>query len=166
MKRKLSQKQLDALAYGRRGGYWKHTEATKKLFSEQKKKNNPMKGKFGKKHHNWSRIKIYCDNCGKAKEIAKCFLKIYKNHFCNMKCKREYDSNHRKTYPYYYYGKDWPKVREKILKRDDYKCKKCNSTQLLEVHHKHRWLDSRNNDENNLITLCRKCHSKTKKMCN
>jgi hypothetical protein len=153
----LTQKQLDALAYGRRGGYWKHTEKYKKLMSEKMKKDNPMSGKNLEKHHNWKRKKVNCDYCGK--EICKppCYLKS-KHHYCCMSCKRKWEAEHKKTYPYYYYGKDWLKIRDEVLKRDNFQCVNCGSRIRLEIHHKKRWLDSRDNNLENLITFCRKCH--------
>lgn len=59
--------------------------------------------------------------------------------------------------------------REEILKRDNYKCRFCGSTERLMVHHedgKGRKQHPRevtyiiNNNVNNLITLCSSCHSK------
>ena len=44
----------------------------------------------------------------------------------------------------------------KILERDNYTCKSCGRTKKLEVHH----IDgnNKNNDLNNMITLCMACH--------
>ena len=52
-------------------------------------------------------------------------------------------------------------LKKKILKRDDYKCQNCGNKKGLEVHH----IDSnkQNSVSENLITLCRSCHSKTKR---
>ncbi len=46
-------------------------------------------------------------------------------------------------------------IRFKVLERDEFKCQRCGYA-FLEVHH----IDGNreNNDLNNLITLCRKCH--------
>jgi len=38
------------------------------------------------------------------------------------------------------------------------KCERCNKTKALDVHHKDE--NPLNNDETNLITLCRSCHMK------
>ena len=43
-----------------------------------------------------------------------------------------------------------------ILKRDNHKCTRCESTENLHVHHK----DYDNQVYDNLITLCKKCHNK------
>ncbi len=62
------------------------------------------------------------------------------------------------------YGKDWRKIRTRILIRDDYKCKNCglhkSEVKFMDVHHIIPFLISFNNSENNLIALCRKCHAK------
>ena len=62
------------------------------------------------------------------------------------------------------YGKDWKKIRTRILIRDDYKCKNCGShkseVKFMDVHHIIPFLISFNNSENNLIVLCRRCHMK------
>ncbi len=46
-------------------------------------------------------------------------------------------------------------IKLKVLERDEFKCQRCGYA-FLEVHH----IDGNreNNDLNNLITLCRKCH--------
>ena len=51
----------------------------------------------------------------------------------------------------------WKEVKEKIHKRDDYKCRLCNSDEDLHVHHRsYEFLGNENLDD--LITLCRSCH--------
>ena len=54
-------------------------------------------------------------------------------------------------------------IRDEILKRDNYQCVDCGSTDQLAVHHKDgngRGKDNPNNDPSNLETLCRACHMK------
>ena len=56
------------------------------------------------------------------------------------------------------------KLRLKIRTRDEFKCQECFITQkefgkTLDVHHID--FNKRNNTVNNLITLCRNCHTKT-----
>lgn len=53
-------------------------------------------------------------------------------------------------------------LKEKIRKRDNYICQTCNKNgnkKQLDVHHID--YDKKNNDINNLISLCRNCHVKT-----
>lgn len=49
--------------------------------------------------------------------------------------------------------------KELILKRDEYKCRKCSSTDRLQIHHMNlcNWYDEDQLSEN-LITLCVYCH--------
>lgn len=64
----------------------------------------------------------------------------------------------------FYRPAKWEKMREYILIRDRYKCRRCGDTGVLEVHHKIHLTPENINDanitlnENNLITLCRDCH--------
>ncbi|UAT29480.1 HNH endonuclease [Bacillus badius] len=50
-------------------------------------------------------------------------------------------------------------LRPKILKRDNYKCVICESQENLEVHHKHAIYLGGKSTEENLITLCSRCHA-------
>lgn len=55
-------------------------------------------------------------------------------------------------------------LKERIRKRDNYRCQECSYTQdqlgyALSVHHID--YDKKNNEEKNLICLCRSCHSQT-----
>lgn len=57
------------------------------------------------------------------------------------------------------YGTGWRMVRNKVLKRNNYRCVVCGSRKDLDVHH----IDLRAavpnaENEQNLVTLCRKCH--------
>ena len=58
--------------------------------------------------------------------------------------------------------KEWIVRRGLILKRDKYKCTKCNSTKNLQVHHKAYSFDREpwEYTDNYLITLCKICHEK------
>lgn len=58
------------------------------------------------------------------------------------------------------YGKDWPKIRKKVLQRDGHMCKICGRHDHLHVHHIIPWKISRSNEDLNLVTLCNKCHPK------
>lgn len=57
--------------------------------------------------------------------------------------------------------KEYEKVRIQVLKRDKYKCKKCGSKTNVQVHHIKKWADypTLRREINNLICLCKKCHS-------
>jgi 5-methylcytosine-specific restriction endonuclease McrA len=47
----------------------------------------------------------------------------------------------------------------KVLERDGWRCQGCGAMQHLQVHHKHFRSQSGDDSENNLITLCERCHN-------
>lgn len=56
----------------------------------------------------------------------------------------------------------WFNKRKEILKLDEYMCRNCGNTNDLQVHHK-TYIDGLKAWEysnNDLITLCRKCHKR------
>jgi len=60
------------------------------------------------------------------------------------------------------YSVDWTKTLKKAIKeRDHYTCNLCNNQDDLVIHHID--YNKKNCNPNNLITLCRKCHSKIHK---
>lgn len=69
-------------------------------------------------------------------------------------------------YDYSEYGSKFDSsLKEQVRMRDKYKCRLCNCSQIengrqLDVHHID--YNKKNNNENNLIVLCRSCHAKTK----
>lgn len=51
-------------------------------------------------------------------------------------------------------------LKQKIRKRDNYRCQECNKSDYnLDIHHID--YNKKNNNLNNLISLCKSCHSKT-----
>lgn len=51
----------------------------------------------------------------------------------------------------------WGALRRKVLERDDYTCRHCGRMGArFEVHHQDG--DRHNNDLDNLVSLCRRCH--------
>ena len=61
------------------------------------------------------------------------------------------------------YGFDWTQIlKRSIRKRDKYICQICNTAQYDTAHIVHHIdYNKKNNDPNNLVTLCRICHAKT-----
>lgn len=61
------------------------------------------------------------------------------------------------------YGNDWTQFLRKIIReRDNHICQLCGGQQedkAFDVHHID--YNKKNNDPNNLITLCKRCHIKT-----
>ena len=131
-----------------------------------------------------------CSDCGKLRPLTEFYRgKRYKDGHRNI-CKkcwskrskkwvREYREKHgaevRKKQREHYHkkhpnarynnGETFLKDRKKALERDNYTCQDCGATENLETHH----IDGSgsnvparemNNDLDNLITLCHKCHMK------
>jgi 5-methylcytosine-specific restriction endonuclease McrA len=51
----------------------------------------------------------------------------------------------------------WKRARAVILERDHHSCAICQSGDFLSVHHRDR--DPTNDDAENLVTLCDRCHA-------
>jgi DEAD/DEAH box helicase domain-containing protein len=65
------------------------------------------------------------------------------------------------------YGPDWPESRDKVRKRDQYKCQVCGAAETNRQHDVHHKIPFRSfasaedaNRPENLSTLCRTCHQK------
>ena len=59
----------------------------------------------------------------------------------------------------YLYPQEWnSELKRKIMERDEFKCYHCGFNRDLIVHHIDQ--DKLNCKENNLLTLCRSCHTK------
>jgi len=50
-------------------------------------------------------------------------------------------------------------LRQRVLRRDGWRCQLCGTMSNLEVHHKQFRSHSGHDSEDNLITLCSPCHS-------
>lgn len=122
-------------------------------------------------------IEVTCDYCGKVYKKNKNY--IGEMHFCSLKCRNAYRTIKKEKYAeianYLRTSTRYKNWRKEVLKRDYYKCTKCNSKKELQVHHKitlysivekysFNIKDIMNspefNDIENGITLCRECHIK------
>jgi uncharacterized protein YdaU (DUF1376 family) len=56
--------------------------------------------------------------------------------------------------------REWSELRAAVFKRDGHVCQRCGSTDDLHCGHILELSNGGQNDLSNLITLCRKCHSK------
>ena len=50
-------------------------------------------------------------------------------------------------------------LRQQVLQRDGWRCQSCGTMSNLEVHHQELRSQSGADSDENLITLCTKCHS-------
>jgi 5-methylcytosine-specific restriction endonuclease McrA len=55
--------------------------------------------------------------------------------------------------------KMYENLRQQVLRRDEWRCQSCGAPSNLEVHHRELRSQSGNDAEQNLITLCTRCHS-------
>ena len=53
----------------------------------------------------------------------------------------------------------YEELRNKVLRRDDWGCQSCGTMSNLEVHHKESRSHSGDDSQQNLITVCTRCHS-------
>lgn len=146
-KKKLSE--LASLRTGSKNSFYgrKHSDRTKKLIAK-KKKENPSRYWLGKKKSPFS--KAWRDNMSLS-HLGK------KN--------PAYIDGRRSNGQYYPY--EFKVIREKIRKRDGYKCQLCGKTQKEELKKLKRKLsihhidyNTSNYKEKDLISLCSKCNSK------
>ena len=49
-------------------------------------------------------------------------------------------------------------LRQRVLRRDGWRCQSCGTMSNLEVHHKQFRSHSGDDSEENLISLCTQCH--------
>lgn len=119
-----------------------------------------------------------CAKCGKSFSYSRAGLHTgQKRLFCSLKCSRSLGGGlHLKNKEQYilkdvggaefleYISSPYPriwkdKLKNKIKQRDGNKCVFCESSHPLEVHHID--YNKQNCGEENLITLCKKCHTIT-----
>jgi 5-methylcytosine-specific restriction endonuclease McrA len=55
--------------------------------------------------------------------------------------------------------REYGELCEQVLRRDGWRCQFCGSMTNLEVHHQQFRSHSGDDCEENLITLCHRCHS-------
>lgn len=111
-----------------------------------------------------------CIICKKPFTVTKAQVKVTCSNACNKKHKRNSHLGEKshlwrggKTAPYH---TEWRVFRAMALERDDYKCVICGSTDRIQVHHKIPYRYSKSHNLNNLITLCRSCHSREEILVN
>jgi len=116
------------------------------------------------------KVEVTCENCGKLFQKGKVYIKRSNRNFCSQKCYGETiqgknNSNWQGGIAFYPYDIAFnATLKRKIRERDNYTCQECHQTQeelgyKLHVHHID--YNKKNNNPNNLISLCRPCHSQT-----
>ena len=116
---------------------------------------------------------VYCGKWYKPSLQNVCDRIRYLNNFNDMKEGRFYCSESCKQECSIYNQRIWPKgfklatsrevqpeLRQMVLKRDNYKCIKCGSTENLHCHHIEgiRWEPLESADIDKCMTVCKSCH--------
>jgi hypothetical protein len=133
------------------------TQVKNKLEEEKYFCSNKCQGLYSRK-----RILIKCDKCGNKFELKKSQLKASKSelHFCSRKCKDEAQRTENSILKIKHYT-NGSSIYQAIAYRNYGKiCSNCGYDEFeegLEVHH----IDGNrnNNDLDNLIVLCGRCHN-------
>ena len=74
---------------------------------------------------------------------------------------KEWVKSHYPQYERYIKSSKWRNIRQRVMARDGQRCKMCNSTENLQVHHlTYEHLYKEENYLYDLVTLCKKCHEK------
>jgi len=111
-----------------------------------------------------AKLKRVCPQCGKTFKIFQCHDDRRK--FCSYECKDRAASYSVPLDKHFYNRTFWRKLRALILNRDGYTCQRCYAMDKpLHVHHKVKRFFGGSNEEDNLITLCNRCHKIVEACC-
>lgn len=127
---------------------------------------------------NWKYILLNCKNCGQQYKTYKAQIKLYGSSYCSRRCMGE---SYSKIFsgvnsPSWRGGRatkercirnstQWKKWREAVFARDNWTCQDCGQVGgNLEPHHikPFAYFSKLRFEVSNGITLCKKCHRKTK----
>lgn len=117
-----------------------------------------------------------CKMCGKEFTVPEAWIRKGRGRFCSRECYGKWYSenicggNHPAWKGGYepYYGPNWYKQRRKARERDNHTCQLCGAEKDGKEHDVHHIIPFREfglenykkaNSLDNLITLCRSCHS-------
>jgi len=120
------------------------------------------------------KIKRTCKLCKKTFYVFPRTVKRGGGIFCSRKCAGKWQSenkirenaiNWRGGKSFEPYGMEFNnKLKKKIRERDNYTCQECGMTEKelgYKLHIHHIDYDKKNNNPDNLISLCRSCHLQT-----
>lgn len=146
----------------------KHTAESIKKMSETRKKNGSGKWSLGRKLTEEHKKKISEGGKGKKHHFKEGYVGNKGKHWkLSEETKKRISEGHKGEKAYQWlggisyepYSQDWTKeLKTKIRKRDKFTCKICNNKGFT-VHHID--YNKKNCKQENLITLCSSCHSKT-----
>lgn len=138
--------------------------------------------RVGENHHQYNRVEVECEICGKFIKKKPSQIRTYDHSFCSIGCHREYQSIHQVGENHHNYeggrskeyGPNWLRQRRKRIEKDNETCQMCGVERSeldrdLHVHHIVRRREFMTSDGfdyekanrlDNLITLCSKCHKR------
>lgn len=165
---KLTKKQKEAISNDMKQQYidgrrdrFKTVKKAQKVSHKKMKENNWLNSKESR---NKLRIAI------NKKEYRKKMSDMRKGKLNPMYGRKGKEAGHYKggsirKYGTSYRGFDWKNIKKTIKKRDEYKCRVCGISeseckQNLQIHHIVPYKCTQDNNPDNLITLCSKCHAK------
>ena len=142
-----------------------------------RKRSDSFHKKYSKGNHwKWNQLCLNCVNCGRFIWRSPCRLKRSKNLCCSQRCAFELilkkglrkGSNHfnwKNGVSKLPYPMTWTEeLKKQIRHRDNYTCQICGKSEKknamkLCIHHID--YNKKNCKENNLISLCKSCHTPT-----
>ena len=106
----------------------------------------------------------HCVICEKPFDVTRSSMNVT----CSDRCSREHKSREHQGEKSTFWrgGKmapyvgEWRAQRRAARERDGYKCVLCSSTDRIQVHHIIPYRYSQSHELDNLVTLCRPCHSR------
>lgn len=110
-----------------------------------------------------AKLKKVCPQCGKTFKIYQCHADRRK--YCSYECKDKAASYSVPIDRHFYNRMFWRNLRKSILIRDGYKCKRCSANDKLHVHHKIKRILGGSDTEDNLVSLCNRCHKLEENAC-
>lgn len=130
-------------------------------------------------------VSTKCSSCGGEMEVERNRYETHRHVFCSTACELKWRKERfsGETHPQYEanwnrdaYGSMWEKRRQEVLERDNYRCQRCGVTQFyhvevygfgLDVHHETPLKEfsdlKKAHHMDNLVVLCRTCHTKEDK---
>jgi len=125
--------------------------------------NIPRRNKSWKSPLSKNGKEVPCEICRKMVYRKKYRLEKFTVFFCSWECEKEYQSRTRRTPGLpdsWRRRRGYKSWRKQVLKRDEFRCKLCASSNKLVAHH---IIKAQNSPEirlevDNGVTLCQKCH--------
>ena len=106
-------------------------------------------------------VSVSCIVCGKEYTVVQ--SRARKTKCCSLVCAAEYFRQTKRKLGLAERKarcgrKEWRRIRNSVIERDGGRCRVCGSTKILAVHHRIPWVTCRDDNPENLITLCKECH--------